>query len=197
MLTRAGPAGHPGSPSALVRSPIGAQLFETRPSAGTTAIAVQQTAPLRYRGHRAGLTTQVPLPEKPCRCCPIPRKVLTVKQFALWCAGHRVTVVAVWVALIAALAGGVLTAGSAFTDSTNIPDSESGTAYGLLAQQAGCYRGVRGVGHDRLAFRRGHHRLRRGPPGRERHAGADRAVCRASVLSTIPTLGPALTHIRV
>jgi len=60
-----------------------------------------------------------------------------VKQFALWCARHRVTVVAVWVALIAALAGGVLTAGSAFTDSTNIPDSESGTAYGLLAQQAG------------------------------------------------------------
>ena len=60
-----------------------------------------------------------------------------MKQFALWCARHRVTVVAVWVALIAALAGGVLTAGSAFTDSTNIPDSESGTAYGLLAQQAG------------------------------------------------------------
>ena len=75
--------------------------------------------------------------EKHCPRCPILRKVPTVKSFALWCARHRVTVVAVWVVLIAALAGGVLTAGSAFTDATNIPDSESGTAYGLLAQQAG------------------------------------------------------------
>ena len=60
-----------------------------------------------------------------------------MKSFALWCARHRVTVVALWVALIAGLAGGALAAGSAFTDSTNLPDSESATAYGLLAQQAG------------------------------------------------------------
>ncbi len=60
-----------------------------------------------------------------------------MKSFALWCARHRVTVVAVWVVLIAALAGGALSAGSAFTDATTIPDSESGTAYALLAQQAG------------------------------------------------------------
>jgi hypothetical protein len=41
------------------------------------------------------------------------------------------------VAVIAAIAGGVAVAGAAFSDRTNLPDSDSSIAYELLAQQGG------------------------------------------------------------
>ena len=60
-----------------------------------------------------------------------------MKNFALWCARWRVGVLVAWVVVLVGLAGAVVGAGSAFTDSTTLPNSESSTAYGLLAQKSG------------------------------------------------------------
>ena len=59
---------------------------------------------------------------------------MAVSTLAHWCYRHRKAVLAGWVFLLVGLAAAVLFAGSAFTSTTNLPDSESSTAYSLLAK---------------------------------------------------------------
>ena len=51
---------------------------------------------------------------------------------ALFCARWRFAVVGLWFAVLVALVGGVVAAGSGFTDATDLPDGESARAYALL-----------------------------------------------------------------
>ncbi len=57
-----------------------------------------------------------------------------MSRLATWCFGHRRGVLIAWIVLLVGLAAGVVSAGSAFSSSTALPPSESGTAYALLAQ---------------------------------------------------------------
>ncbi|WP_432510970.1 MMPL family transporter [Kineococcus sp. SYSU DK001] len=56
-----------------------------------------------------------------------------MSALARWCARRRWTVVAVWLVALAALATAALGAGSNFSNSTNLPDTESSKAYSLMA----------------------------------------------------------------
>jgi RND superfamily putative drug exporter len=56
-----------------------------------------------------------------------------IVRLARLCVRHRNAVVIAWIALFLALAGGLGVVGSAFTDSTRLPASDSSTAYNLLA----------------------------------------------------------------
>ncbi|GAB6903499.1 MMPL family transporter [Kineosporia succinea] len=58
-------------------------------------------------------------------------------RLANWCTRRWYLVLAGWVLALAALAGLVVANGTAFTDSTTMPDSESATAYSLLGQGDG------------------------------------------------------------
>ncbi|WP_051267347.1 MMPL family transporter [Nakamurella lactea] len=60
-----------------------------------------------------------------------------MNSLALWAAKWRKAVVGGWVLAIVALAGVLVAVGTSFTDSTTLPDSESSTAYTLLAEQSG------------------------------------------------------------
>ncbi|MBA4024589.1 MAG: MMPL family transporter [Gordonia sp.] len=60
-----------------------------------------------------------------------------MSSLAHWCFRRRTIVVTAWVALLIALAAAVVTAGTGFTDSTNVPDSDSATGYTLIAQAGG------------------------------------------------------------
>jgi len=53
------------------------------------------------------------------------------------CTRHRFIVLAGWLLALATLGGLVLARGTGFTDDTTLPDSESATAYALLAQAEG------------------------------------------------------------
>ena len=53
---------------------------------------------------------------------------------ARWCIRRRNLVVFGWIAMLVALGGVVGAAGSAFSDSSRLPASDSSTAYNLLAQ---------------------------------------------------------------
>jgi RND superfamily putative drug exporter len=53
---------------------------------------------------------------------------------ARWCVRRRKVVVIGWIGILIALAGIVGVAGTAFSDSTRLPASDSSTAYNLLAQ---------------------------------------------------------------
>ena len=56
-----------------------------------------------------------------------------MSRFASWCVRWRWAVLGAWIAIILGLGAGAIIAGSGFTDSTDIPDSESTSAYALLA----------------------------------------------------------------
>jgi RND superfamily putative drug exporter len=64
-------------------------------------------------------------------------KGLVVSRLALFCARWRFAVVGAWVAVLVALAGSVLVAGTAFTDVSDLPDGEAARAYALLDQASG------------------------------------------------------------
>ena len=53
---------------------------------------------------------------------------------ARWCIHHKILVLLSWVTMLVALGGVVGVAGSAFSDSTSLPASDSATAYSLLAR---------------------------------------------------------------
>ena len=53
---------------------------------------------------------------------------------ARWCIRHKKLVIGGWVALLLGLGAALGTAGTAFSDSTRLPASDSSTAYGLLAK---------------------------------------------------------------
>ncbi|SDJ47225.1 putative drug exporter of the RND superfamily [Frankineae bacterium MT45] len=53
---------------------------------------------------------------------------------ARWCVRHRNLVIVGWVGLIVALGFAIGTAGTAFSDSTKLPSSDSATAYNLLGK---------------------------------------------------------------
>ncbi len=57
-----------------------------------------------------------------------------MSALARWCAHRRLTVIALWVVAMAALGSAVGGLGTSFTESVDLPSSESSTAYGLLAQ---------------------------------------------------------------
>jgi RND superfamily putative drug exporter len=57
-----------------------------------------------------------------------------VITLAHWCTRRRLTVLGAWIALLLTLVVLTVRLGSAFTDSATLPDSESATAYSLLAQ---------------------------------------------------------------
>ena len=52
---------------------------------------------------------------------------------ARWCTRHKISVLLSWVFVLVALGGAVGAAGSAFSDSSRLPSSDSSTAYNLLA----------------------------------------------------------------
>ena len=53
---------------------------------------------------------------------------------ARWCIHHKLLVLFSWIFILVALGGAVGTAGSAFSDSSRLPASDSSTAYNLLAR---------------------------------------------------------------
>jgi putative drug exporter of the RND superfamily len=53
---------------------------------------------------------------------------------ARWCTRHKISVLLSWVFVLVALGGVVGAAGSAFSDSSRLPSSDSSTAYNLLAR---------------------------------------------------------------
>jgi len=53
---------------------------------------------------------------------------------ARWCVRHKILVLLSWITMLVALGGVVGVAGSAFSDSTSLPASDSATAYSLLAR---------------------------------------------------------------
>ena len=53
---------------------------------------------------------------------------------ARWCIHHKILVLLSWLTMLVALGGVVGAAGSAFSDSTSLPASDSATAYSLLAR---------------------------------------------------------------
>ncbi|WP_112134602.1 MMPL family transporter [Glycomyces dulcitolivorans] len=55
-----------------------------------------------------------------------------MSALARWCVRHRSLVLTGWIALLIGLAAAVAGLGSGFTDVTELPDSESATAYALL-----------------------------------------------------------------
>ena len=56
-----------------------------------------------------------------------------VSALARWCYRRRTVVLVAWIVALVGLAVAALGAGTAFTDSAELPDSESSTAYSLLA----------------------------------------------------------------
>ena len=68
-----------------------------------------------------------------------------MSSLARWCFRRRGVVLAGWVGGLVALALLVFGAGAAFTDSADMPDSESATAYHLLGQAGGPANVVRGT----------------------------------------------------
>ena len=57
-----------------------------------------------------------------------------MKNLALWCAGRKRTVLALWILAFIGLASGIVGMGADFGDATDAPASESTTAYGILAK---------------------------------------------------------------
>src|ERR1700733_9372334 len=53
---------------------------------------------------------------------------------ARWCIHHKILVLLSWVTMLVALGGVAGVAGSAFSDATSLPASDSATAYNLLAR---------------------------------------------------------------
>ena len=53
---------------------------------------------------------------------------------ARWCTRHKISVLLSWVFVLVALGGAVGAAGSAFSDSSRLPSSDSSTAYNLLGK---------------------------------------------------------------
>jgi RND superfamily putative drug exporter len=88
---------------------------------------------MRYRGDRGGLTTNRRGPGKVIDVPNDLSKGVVMSKLASWCVRWRWVVLSTWIAVILGLGAGVGIAGSGFTDATDIPDSESATAYALLA----------------------------------------------------------------
>lgn len=65
---------------------------------------------------------------------------------ARWCARRRLLVAGTWLVLLVALGGAAATVGSAFTNSTTLPDSESASAYALLGEIGGGESTTEGAG---------------------------------------------------
>lgn len=62
------------------------------------------------------------------------RREFLVPTIARWCHAHRLVVVLLWLGLIVGLGAGAMSAGSAYTNSTNMPNTESGTALALMSK---------------------------------------------------------------
>ncbi|XVU27819.1 MMPL family transporter [Actinoplanes sp. CA-054009] len=60
-----------------------------------------------------------------------------MSALAQWCSRWRFAVVGGWIVTLVVLAALAVGLGTAFTDSTDLPDSESSTAYALLGEQGG------------------------------------------------------------
>ncbi|GIM96541.1 MMPL family transporter [Paractinoplanes toevensis] len=60
-----------------------------------------------------------------------------MQALAHWCSRRRFAVVGGWIVALVALAAIAIGGGTAFTDSTNLPDSESAQAYALLPASPG------------------------------------------------------------
>ncbi|GLY05456.1 MMPL family transporter [Actinoplanes sp. NBRC 101535] len=60
-----------------------------------------------------------------------------MSTLAHWCFRRRFAVAGGWIVALVALAAVALAGGTAFTDSADLPDSESATAYALLAESTG------------------------------------------------------------
>ncbi|PYE16308.1 RND superfamily putative drug exporter [Williamsia limnetica] len=60
-----------------------------------------------------------------------------MSSLAHWCLRRRTVVVTAWIALLIGLAAAVVSAGTGFTDTTNVPDSDSATGYSLIARAGG------------------------------------------------------------
>lgn len=60
-----------------------------------------------------------------------------MSALAHWCFRRRFAVAASWIVALVALAALALGGGTAFTDAAELPDSESATAYALLAEAGG------------------------------------------------------------
>lgn len=58
-------------------------------------------------------------------------------SLAHWCYRRRVAVLTGWIVVLVGLGLAALGMGTAFSDATAMPDSESATAYTLLAQVSG------------------------------------------------------------
>ena len=61
-------------------------------------------------------------------------RCLPVSSLARLCFRRRFVVLGAWILLLATLAVAALSVGTAFTNSTTLPNSESATAYTLLAE---------------------------------------------------------------
>lgn len=59
-----------------------------------------------------------------------------MSKLAQWCSRRRFVVLAAWIVLFVGLVGGVVAAGSGFTEVNELPHSESATAYSLLAERS-------------------------------------------------------------
>ncbi|MFE1117821.1 MMPL family transporter [Streptomyces rochei] len=62
------------------------------------------------------------------------RRETFVSTIARWCHAHRLTVVLLWLGLIVGLGAGAMSAGAAYTNSTNMPNTESSTALDLMSE---------------------------------------------------------------
>lgn len=60
-----------------------------------------------------------------------------MSSLAHWCFRRRTIIVTAWLALLIGLAVAVVSAGTGFTDTTNVPDSDSATGYSLIAKAGG------------------------------------------------------------
>ncbi|MFF5966458.1 MMPL family transporter [Streptomyces collinus] len=57
-----------------------------------------------------------------------------MSTIARWCHAHRLAVVLLWLGLIVGLGAGAMAAGSAYTNSTTMPNTESSTALNLMSK---------------------------------------------------------------
>ncbi len=75
-----------------------------------------------------------------------------MSSIARWCVGRRRTVVALWIVVLLGLAGLVALRGTAFSAATQLPDSESSSAYALLAESGAGSGADSGTGSGRVVW---------------------------------------------
>ncbi|MFI6226946.1 MMPL family transporter [Micromonospora echinospora] len=105
-------------------------------SASSPSTAVYRACGTRAAdNHRSWLTTRWGSSANPGRGLNgVSRKVPVVKALARACYRWRRATLIGWIAALLALAGVVVGVGTAFTDVTDMPDSESATAHSVLAE---------------------------------------------------------------